>query len=71
MTHDEFHRLVLRVANVTSIRYWNYLNYPHEPQEFAILGAYDMPDGIHKELLDMGFEFCDDGLYRIHKTQGT
>lgn len=69
MTHDEFHSVVLIVANVISIRYWNYINYPHTPQEFAILSAYDMPDGIHKELIDMGFTFGEGGDYRINKTE--
>lgn len=69
MTHDEFHRVVLRLANVASVRYWNYINYPHEPQEFALLFAYDPPDSIIKELVDVGFDFCDDGLFRINKTE--
>lgn len=69
MDHETFHSLVLRLANVASLRYWNYLNYPHKPQEFAILFAYDISDDLHKELIDMGFDFDDDGFYRIDKTE--
>lgn len=68
MTHDEFHRIVLRVANLVAIRYWNYFNYPNLPQEFAILSSYPMPESIHIDLLDIGFTFGDDEIYRIEKT---
>lgn len=69
MSHDEFHRLALRLANIASIRYWNYINYPHTPQEFAIFFAYEPSDQIKKELIDMGFKYSEqgDGIFRIKK----
>ena len=68
MKHDEFHSLVLRLANLASIRYWNWYNYPADPQEFAILFAYEAHDGLIKQLIDLGFAYGDDGLFRIEKS---
>lgn len=55
MTHDEFHRICLMLANRTYIRYWNYWNYPQIPQHMAVGFISEPSDTLKAELEELGF----------------